>query len=657
MHQKHPAILTDLLFLALIGFALGAIYIPALTNIVVFDDAQILRDGVLRPHLLSTLPRLVTNLTYVGIDQVFAKNIIAQKVFNLALHGVVVVLLYCTTITLLALAADKDTAKHSETLADPRNPVRVGVALFALNPSAVYATAYLVQRSILLATFFMLLMVASFLHGLQTRSRVSVGLSFLFYGLAVLSKELAVMAVFLLPLLFIVVRRPSAKRTGLAIVLTVGVAALIAGIFLHNYHLSLLVPYEPAAQTYLTRVGLSVTDNASVLFFLHLANQLNLFFVYGLLWAIPNPNWLAIDLQTIFPSAESAGFYVPLALAFVLILVFASISLFNASARRRLVAVLMLAPMILFQTEIWIIRIQEPFAIYRSYLWAICLPGLLALALTHCTKKQLLVAGFAVSVLHGGVAMNRARTFTSDLTIWSDAIEKSNQNPFLRGFGVWRHYINRGAAYLSRGDIRHALEDFHHADNLGALHGVGQYNIGVLLQTLGQHDKALEALSAAESRNIRDALLKYRIGESLYALNRPEEALKYYQNSAALATDYETGFLASIRTAEILTLLRQFREADRVLSELMRLDPNNARVHVGMGMAQLGLGQVELAEEYFMRSLAETPSANAYYGIALIEESRAHPGEALKRVEQAISLDPTNTSFSDYKAHLVRMGQ
>lgn len=657
MHQKHQAILTDLFFLALIGVALGVIYVPAMSNIVVFDDAQILRDGALRPHLLSTLPRLVTNLTYVGIDQFFAKSIVAQKVFNLALHGIVVALLYFTTITFMAFAADNDTAKHSEAPADHRNPVRIGVALFALNPSAVYATAYLVQRSILLATFFTLLMVASFLYGLQTRSRAPIGFSFLFYGLAVLSKELAVMAVFMLPLLFIAVRRPSAKRTGVAIGLTLGVAALIAGIFLQNYHLSLLVPYEPAAQTYLTRVGLSGTENASVLFFLHLANQLNLFFVYGLLWAIPYPNWLAIDLQTVFPMVESVGFYVPLALAFVSVLVFASISLFNESPKRRLLAVLILVPMILFQTEIWIIRIQEPFAIYRSYFWAICLPGLLALAFIHCTKRQLLVAAFAVSVLHGGVAMNRARTFSSDLTIWSDAIEKSNQNPFLRGFGVWRHYINRGAAYLSRGDIRHALEDFHRADKLGALHGVGQYNIGVVLQTLGQHDKALEALSAAESRNNRDPLLKYRIGESLYALNRPAEALKYYQSCAALATDYETGFLASIRTAEVHTLLRQFREADRVLSELMQLDPHNARVQVGMGMAQLGLGNVEQAEKFFLRSLAEKQNANAYYGIALIEESRAHPGEALKRVEQAISLEPTNTSFSDYKAYLVRMGQ
>lgn len=657
MHQKQQSILTDLSFLALIGVALGAIYIPAMTNVVVFDDAQILRDGALRPHLLSTLPRLVTNLTYVGIDELFAKSIVAQKVFNLALHGIVVALLYFTTISLMAFATDNDTANNSETPANHRNPARIGVALFALNPSAVYATAYLVQRSILLATFFTLLMVISFLHGLQTRSTVSFGCSFLFYGLAVLSKELAVMAVFLLPLLFIVVRRPSAKRTGVAIGLTLGVAALIAGLFLQNYHLSLLVPYEPAAQAYLTRVGLFGTENARVLLFLHLVNQLNLFFVYGLLWAIPNPNWLAIDLQTVFPLVASIGLYIPLALAFISVFVFATISLFSASAKRRLMAMLILVPMILFQTEIWIIRIQEPFAIYRSYLWAICLPGLLALALTHCTKRQFLVAGFAVSVLHGGVAMNRARTFTSDLAIWSDAIEKSNQNPFLRGFGVWRLYINRGAAHLSRGDIRHALEDFHRADNLGALHGVGQYNIGVVLQTLGQHDKALEALSAAESKNSRDPLLKYRIGESLYALNRPAEALKYYQSCAALATDYETGFLASIRTAEVHTLLRQFHEANQVLSELMQLEPNNARVHVGVGMAQLGLGNVEQAEAFFARSLAVKPSANAYYGLALVEESRAHPDEAVMRVDQAISLEPNNTSFSDYKAHLMRTGQ
>ncbi len=641
-------------FLALLLVAICFIYIPAITNIVIFDDAQIFRDGSLRPNLLSTTPRFVTHLTYEAVDQLFNHSIIAQKVFNLVLHGVVIILLYFLSIVLLEFALADIPASTANKAVGYKNRVRVGVTLFALNPSAVYATAYLVQRSIVLATAFTLLMAISFVYGLRTRKHFPVCVALVFYGLAVLSKESAVMSLFILPVLFIVIRKPAFREIAMAIAIVLAIATFISAYFLRNYQLSLLVPYEPSAPEHLAQVGLYKTEEAKYVLALHALNQLNLFFAYGFIWLFPNPNWMSIDLQPIFPSLGTIWNYMPLGLLFLILFAVATHLLLLGSNKRRLIGAFILIPMILFQTEIWVIRIQEPFAIYRSYLWAISLPGLIALALTPFSRRHIVAAGIGIAAIHGGMANNRARTFASDMAIWSDAIEKSNSYTFLKGFGIWRHYINRGAAYLSRGEIRNALADFHRAENLGALHGVGQYNSGVVFQMLGQHDVALASLTIAESKNPGDSLLKYRIGESLYALNRPEEAIKRYQSAASLAADTAMGFMASLRTAELHIVLQQFSEAKQVLADLLQLEPNNPRIHVGMGMAHLGLGSIELARTSFAHGLEDQPNANAYYGLALLEESQANVAEAKKWVARAIALEPNNATFTQYNTHLLQ---
>ena len=65
----------------------------------------------------------------------------------------------------------------------------VGALIFALHPVAVYAVGYVVQRSILMATFFVLVMQLSYLHGLLTGRRRWLVLAAAAYFLAVFSKE------------------------------------------------------------------------------------------------------------------------------------------------------------------------------------------------------------------------------------------------------------------------------------------------------------------------------------------------------------------------------------------------------------------------------------------------------------------------------------
>ena len=94
-----------------------------------------------------------------------------------------------------------------------------GALIFAIHPVAVYAVGYVVQRSILMATFFALLMQLAYLRGLLSGQVRWLVLAAVAYFLAVFSKEHSVMVLALLAAQTVLLRsqvRASARALWLA---------------------------------------------------------------------------------------------------------------------------------------------------------------------------------------------------------------------------------------------------------------------------------------------------------------------------------------------------------------------------------------------------------------------------------------------------------
>jgi protein O-mannosyl-transferase len=111
--------------------------------------------------------------------------------------------------------------------------------------------------------------------------------------------------------------------------------------------------------------------------------------------------------------------------------------------RMGLLGFALLSPWILFLTEFSTVRIQEPFVLYRSYLW---MPGLFA-ALPVIfgwlsPKKAFLLLG-AIALLMVPLSLNRLNTFSSSLQLWEDAEKLVRNKPYV--YGAERIYSNLGA--------------------------------------------------------------------------------------------------------------------------------------------------------------------------------------------------------------------
>ena len=202
------------IFAIALTLAVLGIYLPGLRNELLFDDLR-LSDGTIFGEygsLLQFKQRLLSYGSFVWLQNLVGEGWWKQRIFNIVLHLGTVAALYALLKALLEQAKfPKEFEEQAHFGASRTAALQVGVALFALNPVAVYAVGYLVQRSIVMATLFAVLACWLFVRGLQTNRAGWYGASLVSYVFAMLSKEYAVMTVAMTVPLYVYIRRPSWK--------------------------------------------------------------------------------------------------------------------------------------------------------------------------------------------------------------------------------------------------------------------------------------------------------------------------------------------------------------------------------------------------------------------------------------------------------------
>jgi hypothetical protein len=350
----------------------------------------------------------------------------------------------------------------------------LGALIFALHPISVYGVAYLIERSILMATLFVLLMLLFYLEGIlpaprPPEGRVSGGVPFtgvggwrwmlaaaLCYFAAVYSKEHSITAPGVALAMTFLVRKPSAalfKQIAPYFLLT----ALIAVTILLSVKGVLGELYEPRALVMLDRIGLSDLPNVH---WLSILTQSALFFKYLGLWLVPDPAWMSVDMRESF-AVSFFSWPHTLGMAAFLAYPCAAVWLLLKQGRLGLLGFALLFPWILFLTEWSVIRIQEPFVLYRSYLW---MPGLFAalpVLFNVLSPRRTFILLAAFCLLLVPLTLNRMNTFSSPFLLWDDAEKLVRNKP--DAHGVRRIYYNRGTELGKLKRYDEALSDFNKA--------------------------------------------------------------------------------------------------------------------------------------------------------------------------------------------------
>ena len=509
------------------------LYVPFLGNPPVFDD-QFLFSGqrflYYATHPFGLELRVPPYFSF-AVVQVLSGQMEAHRILSLAFHIACSLALYKLLYDLLRAVRWPDPlAPASCTQPQAATWACIGAAAFAVHPVAVYGAGYLIQRSIVLATLFSLLSLILFVRGLVRRSYADAIFAALMFSIAVLCKEHSVLlpavAVLAAPLLM------SERRFAIRHAAIYLVACVPAAIFVVLLQKGVIgVAYEPEFGSVAAQIGGSFGDQiANFPWSMSAVTQAGLFFKYLSLWLWPNTQAMSVDIRVDFLETWSPGWIVLKISAFA---AFGALGFLFLRRRGRmgLVGFGMLYTWVFFLVEFSTTRIQEPFVLYRSYLWA---PGILLalVALLNGVPRRAALAAFAfvcAALLYQ--AHDRLVTFSNPLALWKDAIAKVPDKPVPWGsrvlFNLARAYALDGQPDKAGETVKRCLAQY--PDTYDCYFARG----ALYLQT-EEFDLARTYLDRAISLKPESGIAHHRLGLVFENLGRIEDAKASYRRASEL---------------------------------------------------------------------------------------------------------------------------
>lgn len=536
-------------FLAvMLVIAAGLLYGQFVHNPFVFDDEPFFRNPAFSALGDINLPPTLRWLAYTSFGLTYRFAGMEMPLFrlgNLLLHAAaaIAIMVWAATLIRAANQQSRDAAKW-------RLAAFGAALLFALHPVAVYGAGYLVQRSIVMATLFVILMLIAFLHGLMRGSRAWFGAGVVFYWLAMFSKEHAIAAPLLVFAQTVLLARSGALTTGrYAIAADAGFAtvcgALVRTLIWPMFACALVAVYivlltrgvlgavyEPLASELITQLaGESAREAQTLTYSLSIFNQAFLFFKYLFLWVMPNTQWMSVDMRETLVTHYLAFPQLAGAIAFVAY-PFVAAALLWRGGRQGIAGFAMLAPWLLFVTELSTVRIQESFVLYRSYLWFAPPFVLIALLLGSVRARYALPLVLACSVIFFALAYERLTVFSTSLNLWRDAARLiDDKGPRILDFRI--HYVF-GNHLRQAGQFRAAVERYDLAIARRPGFGEAYQNRGSAYMAWERYDQALADFEKAVALNPKNGGAYMGLALASRALGRTEKFDAYLKQSCAL---------------------------------------------------------------------------------------------------------------------------
>lgn len=509
--------------------AVGLLYGGFLHNPIVFDDMYLfIVDNEGHSAIEQFATRQLTDLrmlpyaTLAWTTKLAGFDLLPLRIENLLLHGCVVMVLALFVLRLYRAVLPGSASANS------MPAVFIVAGLFALHPVAVYAVAYLAQRTIVMATLFSVLTLWAYLHGSAERSKFWLWLSVALYFLATHSKEHVVMLPFVIAAMTILLHEDwrARLRENWLVFLAYAAVGLLT---LYQIRYAVGNAYELNSSEMLEGGWSEHAQLYSVL------TQCWLFFKYGLLWLLPNFRWMSVDMRE--PLAQGVFSVYGLALSAYLLYGVLAIRLLTRRGQAGLIGFAMLFPWLMFMTEFSTVRIQEIFVLYRSYLWAIGGVILLPMLLMRLNVRVTVMVSLLFAATLFMISIERLSTFSHPVLLWEDAAKLVADRQELPGAG--RIHFNLGLAWMNAGVLDRALPELQTATRLSPWLSAAFANLGVAYSRQHQHALAIQAYSRAieldqQHKAAPNAMNYYNRALSYEAQQQWREAMIDYKVSCLL---------------------------------------------------------------------------------------------------------------------------
>jgi len=260
--------------------------------------------------------------------------------------------------------------------------------------------------------------------------------------------------------------------------------------------------------------------------------------------------------------------------------------------------------------------------------------------------------GVILACLFAGLAFERLLSLRDATSAWSDAAAKVDPKAGASAVGRWRPFLNLGAEQLEKGANETAYGNFAQAEALGEPLGSARYSMGLALQQMKQHARALDEFAKAEAKGFTEAALYFHRGESQYAAGRFADAFASYGAALGKPQAESAAQHTRLRRAETAVAVREFDTAIADYRLLTASQPDNSRYLVGLSMAYIGKQDITAARAILDPLIEKRPSGPAYFARALAFYFSGDPAASRRDLEMALRAEPNNAQYRSLRDRL-----
>ncbi|OVE82447.1 hypothetical protein BVY03_00855 [bacterium K02(2017)] len=582
--------------------------------------------------------RWVSNLSLAETYYLIQDQAFWYRLINLILHQLNSILLYLFLFKIFkaTIPGKQNTELHLYAFA--------GAALFCLNPITTYATAYVIQRSILLATFFALLSLLSFIKSLKKMQSSWFVVTGILYYFSVHSKEHGIMLPVIYFILLYILNPPSLKTLKKLIWPFTFYILIAASIILKQKNIIGGV-YEPLVHdvfnlnqsTNLPLAKAFEKMSPTELYLLSIMNQASLFFKYLLLMILPITSWMAISLSTHFDTNYYSICLILGSICFLLIPIL-GISSLKKSWRLKLFSLSLIIPWCFFFTEFSLVRFHESFVLYRSYIWMIGIYLIIPVLIYNLPKKSLIVIG--TLIILSFFYYNRVQTFKSPLLAWADAAQKvSFDQDKTYPVSAYRIFSNLASYQSLNQNYTDAIKNYQQALKIYPQRYKANHSISDIYFRLKKYPLAFEYIHKVIKSNPEYPDAHYSLARLYAYTDKREQAIQSYLKALQLKPNYPQAhynlanhyaenqnynlaikhYLSSLAISPHIKEVHynlantyfknlDFKTAIKHYKLATQLDANYINAWHNMGSSYLRLGELELGKEAFKKALEINPN-------------------------------------------------
>ncbi|MEM4707699.1 MAG: tetratricopeptide repeat protein, partial [Candidatus Anstonellales archaeon] len=197
------------------------------------------------------------------------------------------------------------------------------------------------------------------------------------------------------------------------------------------------------------------------------------------------------------------------------------------------------------------------------------------------------------------------------------------------------YYDQQGYLSLKNGAYDRAIENYERARIMGEFGTLT--NLGKAYYFAGRYEKAKDILLDVTAKWKNNERGWHALGNVYLSLGDLENAKRCFERCIKINKDYAD---AKVGLGKILIIKAKYEEARELLEPLAKNYPENGEVHMNLGLAYLGLNELDKAETEFKRAIElKEKYAEALTGLGRVYHKQKRYVEAEENYKKATEAD------------------